>query len=112
MRKLYVLIFFLSVPLLLLAQPTKLAQQYYQNGEYEKAASLYQKLYEENENNDYYFNKYIDCLLALDQFEETEKILRKQIKNILRVPNSTLLMATCMNGSIVMKMLKHNTKRR
>jgi tetratricopeptide (TPR) repeat protein len=91
MRKIYLLFLTLIFPLFLLAQPTKLAQQYYQNGEYEKAASLYQKLYEENENNDYYFNKYIDCLLALDLFDDCEKILKKQIK---KYPKSAQLYVT------------------
>ena len=80
MRSVYIILVILFFPLFLLAQPTKLAQQYFQNGEFEKAASLYQKLFHQNENNDYYFNKYIDCLLALEQFDECEKILKKQIK--------------------------------
>ena len=33
------------------AQQSKLAAQYFSDGEYEKAASVYQKLYEKNNHN-------------------------------------------------------------
>jgi len=64
----------------LFAQESQLAQQYYQSGEYEKAAVLYKKLYEKNGNNDYYFNRYIESLINLEQYAECEKILKKEIK--------------------------------
>ena len=58
---------------------SKLADQYYLDGEYEKAAELYHKLYIKANRNDYYFSKYIECLLALEQYEESEAIIREQI---------------------------------
>lgn len=76
----FIIFFFLLVSLGLQAQEVKLAQQYYSTGEYEKAATLYQKLLSQNENNEYYFNKYIECLMALQDFESGEKAIRKQIK--------------------------------
>ncbi len=77
----YILILFISfLPILTWAQPSKLAQQYFQNGEYEKAATLYQKLYTDSNQNDYYFNKYTDCLIALEKYEEADKTIKKQIK--------------------------------
>ncbi|MEM9917238.1 MAG: tetratricopeptide repeat protein [Bacteroidota bacterium] len=79
MRTFQLIIALCLLPLLMSAQNSKLAQQYFQNGEYEKAGALYQKLYERN-FNDYYFNRYIDCLLALEQFDECESIIKKQIK--------------------------------
>ena len=79
MRKLFILLF-LSTALAVSAQEVKLAQQYYGNGEYEKAASLYQKLLIQNDNNEYYFNRYIECLLALQDFDNGEKITKRQIK--------------------------------
>ena len=78
MRTFQLIIALCLLPLLMSAQNSKLAQQYFQNGEYEKAGALYQKLYERN-FNDYYFNRYIDCLLALEQFDECESIIKKQI---------------------------------
>ena len=68
-------------PLLLTAQESKLAQQYFLSGEYEKAAKLYEKLYDRgNNNNDYYFNRYIDCLIALEEFKKCETILKQELK--------------------------------
>ena len=61
-------------------QDTKLAQQYYVDGEYEKAAYYYQRLYEARPNQDYYFNRYIDCLNALEAFDDSEKAIKKELK--------------------------------
>ena len=68
------------LPTLLFGQESKLAQQYYQNGEYEKAAILYKKLYDKNNNNDYYFQKYIDCEISLENYDKCEETIKKQIK--------------------------------
>lgn len=65
----------------LFAQNSKLAQQYYQNGEYEKAAATYVDLYKSNPNNSHYFSRYVDCLMKLENFEEAEAVVRKEIKN-------------------------------
>ena len=71
------------LPLLGLAQQKtlQLANQYFNNGEYEKASSLFEKLYKENPKQNYYFNKYIDCKLALEEYEESEALIKKQIKS-------------------------------
>lgn len=61
------------------AQDAKLAAQYYRDGEYEKASILYQKLYTSN-NNTYYFDKYIECLLNLERYDQCENILKREIK--------------------------------
>ncbi|MBT8219698.1 MAG: tetratricopeptide repeat protein [Bacteroidia bacterium] len=62
------------------AQDFKLAQQYYQSGEYEKASIIYKKLYEANPRNDYFFNQFIECLLSLEAYDECEKTISKRIK--------------------------------
>lgn len=62
------------------AQDSKLAQQYFRDGEFEKAATVYEKLYKENDRNDYYFDQYIESLMALEQYAEAEKTIKKQIK--------------------------------
>lgn len=76
---LFCLFFFVSI-FTLSAQQSRLAQQYYQNGEYAKAASLYQKLYEEQNYNDYYFERYVECLISLEEYEECEQAIKKQLK--------------------------------
>ena len=73
------------------AQDSRLAQQYYQNGEYEKAASLYSKLFEENKNNDFYFNKYIDCLIYMEDYSACEAAVKNQLK---KNPKSVQLYVT------------------
>ncbi|NUQ24333.1 MAG: tetratricopeptide repeat protein [Saprospiraceae bacterium] len=64
----------------LFAQDARLAQQYFQDGEYEKAAVLFEKLFRVNEQNDYFFNSYIECLIELSSYEKAEQELVKQIR--------------------------------
>jgi len=65
----------------LVAQNSKLADQYYLEGEYQKAADLYLKLNDQAKKtgNVIYFNKYIDCLLALRQYEKAEVEIKSQM---------------------------------
>jgi len=63
-----------------LAQNSRLAQQYYNNGEYEKAASTYKGLYEKNQNSSHYFNRYVDCLIKLEEFIVAEESVKREIK--------------------------------
>lgn len=63
------------------AQDSRLANQYYQSGEYEKAASMYLKLFNKTKKNDYYFNRYIESLIAIEAYDEAEKGIKAQIKN-------------------------------
>lgn len=65
-----------------IAQPgndAQLAQQYYQMGEYEKAASLYEKLYNKN-NNPGFYHGYFNSLIMLKDYEQAEKLVKKAIK--------------------------------
>jgi len=55
-----------------------LAQQYFSNGEYDKAADLYKKLHNENANN--YYKQYYNCLMVLNDIKEIERIVEKQMK--------------------------------
>jgi len=60
-------------------QESRLADQYYLDGEYEKAAELYENLYRNSNRSDYFFDKYIECLLAMDEYAKCEKIVKDQI---------------------------------
>ncbi len=62
------------------AQDSRLAQQYYNSGEYEKAASTYQGLYAKNAHSSHYFNRYVDCLIKLEDFSTAEEAVKKEIK--------------------------------
>ncbi|MCC7466622.1 MAG: tetratricopeptide repeat protein [Saprospiraceae bacterium] len=58
-----------------------LANQYFSDGEFEKAAALYGQLVEKERKSDYYFMRYIDCLTKLEKWEDAEKAVKKQIKD-------------------------------
>ena len=81
MKNYSILLFFLfAFSFNLFGQEYKLAQQYYNDGEFEKAATLYKKLYEKQKNNEYYFGRYINSLIYLESFDQAEK----DLKNILK----------------------------
>ncbi|HHS95645.1 MAG TPA: tetratricopeptide repeat protein, partial [Phaeodactylibacter sp.] len=77
----FLLLAFLFISTTFYAQnENRLAQQYFQEGEFEKAAVLYEKLYRQNQHNSYYFNRYIDCLISLEDYDTCEKTIKKEIK--------------------------------
>ncbi len=61
-------------------QTSRLAMQYFETGEFEKAASLFKELYDKDPRSTFYFDKYIESLLAMDSFEESEKVVRARLK--------------------------------
>jgi len=73
------------------AQDARLAQQYYRDGEYEKAAVLYENLYEKTNYNNFYFDRYVESLLAMDAYGECEKVIKKHLK---RDPDNVQLHVT------------------
>ena len=84
MRILLIILLAFSFPLFAQGQPgnndSKLAQQYFADGEFEKASVLYEKLFNKNNRNDYYLNRYMDCMLALEKYSAAEKVIKKQLK--------------------------------
>jgi len=62
-----------------LTEKQELAFEYFRNKEYEKAADLFNELYQ-NQGNKYYLTYYISSLLQIKQFNEAEKMLKKEIK--------------------------------
>lgn len=72
--------FFLIMGFVAEAQPEKLAEEYYRNGEYEKAGTLYQQLYDQNPYSDFYFTRYLTSLLSLEDYKTAEGLIKNQIK--------------------------------
>ena len=72
----------------LYAQDEQLARQYLENGEYEKAASLYEKLYKKFPQQEYFLTQYASALIANKDFAKAETEIKKQLKN--RSDNLTL----------------------
>lgn len=62
------------------AQDPRLGEQYYRTGEYEKASIIFRQVYERAPGSDYYFERYIDCLLLLENYKDAEKELKQRLK--------------------------------
>ncbi len=76
----WTLIFF-GISFLLSAQDSRLAEQYFQDGEYEKAGILFTKLLDQNKNHSYFFNRLTECLIYQDKMQEAEVLVKKQLKS-------------------------------
>lgn len=57
-----------------------LARQYYNNGDYEKASQLFNELWKNDSDNEYYYTSLLNSYIRLKEFDEAEKIVKKQIK--------------------------------
>lgn len=57
----------------------QLADQFFQNGEYDKAVILYEKLFDKYPTDDNY-NAYFKCLLTVKDYEKAEKMIKKLVK--------------------------------
>ncbi|WP_338731966.1 tetratricopeptide repeat protein [Mangrovimonas cancribranchiae] len=78
MRNLFTLFFTLLITLSF-AQDEDLANEYFKNGEFEKAIISYQKLLETSPNNYKYLFALVESHQNLEQFQEAEKLLTTQI---------------------------------
>lgn len=70
------------LPSISVAQSTdeQLADYYFDNGQYEQALLYYEKLYKTNRSGKIYQN-YLQTLIALGNFEEAEKLIKKKLKS-------------------------------
>lgn len=80
LRHIFLAIIFISSATISFGQITRLANQYYTNGEYEKAAELYTKIIETDPNRNLYFQRLTDCLISLKQFDEAENLIKQEIR--------------------------------
>lgn len=79
-RYILMMLFLANFITITVGQESKLANEYYRSGEYEKAGILYKKLYDNSRNNDFYFNRYLESLLSLEDFNQAEKAIKEEIK--------------------------------
>lgn len=70
------------------AQDPNLANQYFMDGEYEKAAALYSQLADQDEGNEYFFNRHMESLINLEHYDDAEKMLKKRLK---KAPENVML---------------------
>lgn len=66
------------------AQNIALAQNYFEQGEFEKAISIYEKAYTNNPRNVQVLKAYVEALQAIEDYETAEKVLLKQVE----IPNN------------------------
>ncbi|PZD78501.1 tetratricopeptide repeat protein [Mesonia sp. K7] len=78
------LLFFLTFSLQ--AQNIALAQNYFEQGEFEKAVSIYEKAYEKNPRNIQLLKAYVEALQAIEDYATAEKVLLKQVENAQNHP--------------------------
>jgi tetratricopeptide (TPR) repeat protein len=72
---LYIVLFF---SLSCFSQNDQLAQYYYDKGDFEKALVSYQELLDGLPSNPFYFQRKIDCLQQLQQFDPAEKAIQER----------------------------------
>lgn len=58
----------------------QLASQYFSNNEFDKAAELYERLYNKNNKSTYFYENLLNCYFKLKRFDEAEKLVKKQQK--------------------------------
>lgn len=79
-----IVVFYIALCLsaVVFAQSTdeKLAAQFFDNEEYEKAESLYKKLHKQEPQSVYIYENYLNTLLALKDEKEATKLVQRQIK--------------------------------
>lgn len=56
-----------------------LATEYYSSGEYEKAAALFEELYEEN-NSSFFYKYLLYCYVQLEDYKKAERLIKKDRK--------------------------------
>ncbi|MBL0052532.1 MAG: hypothetical protein IPP29_14000 [Bacteroidetes bacterium] len=77
---------------ILMAQPANdwmLANQYFNAGEYEKALVYFEKRYDFDPMGSY--EGYLKCFIALRQYSEAEKLIKKHIKKAITMPHFMLI---------------------
>jgi TolA-binding protein len=82
MKKILLILFFFAMPVVLRAQngsDNDLAMQYYEEGDYQKAAVLMGKIFNQTKD-DTHFELYFNALLKSKQYDEAEKVIKKLIR--------------------------------
>jgi tetratricopeptide (TPR) repeat protein len=81
MKRYLLIILFFSINWLAKGQDIELANEYFKQGEYEKAKDIFQKIAKDKNNIRLIHQNYIQCLFKLKNFDEAGKYLKRQIKS-------------------------------
>ena len=60
-------------------QELQLANHYFNNGEYDKSAEIYEQLFTKNPD-DFNYHRLTECLIRQKQYSEAEKVVKKRLK--------------------------------
>ncbi len=82
----FLLFAFMLTPIYTQAQDLQLAEEYFRNKDYVKAKDYYQKVITSGNFQPNIYYNFMDCLYALNQLDEAEKFVRKQIKQNPEMP--------------------------
>ena len=78
MRLLYILLFFLASSSVF-SQSEILAENYFDRGEYQKAISIYEKLYAKTPYKSQYMLRLVESHQQLENFQAAQVLLEKQV---------------------------------
>ncbi len=78
MRTLLIVIFMLGTASLI-GQSAQLANQYFNNREFDKAASVYESLLRENDRSTHYFDRLMECYIELDRLDDAKKAVQERM---------------------------------
>ncbi|WP_304156503.1 tetratricopeptide repeat protein [Mesonia mobilis] len=87
MRFLITLLFIIGLSFSAFSQSEKIAQNYFDQGEFEKAKSVYEKLYQKSNGSLSFLQGLVKSLQELEQYEEAEKYLIDFSKRNTIYPN-------------------------
>jgi tetratricopeptide (TPR) repeat protein len=104
MKKLFIHIA-LFFSLAAFSQNEQLAQYYYDKGDFDKALVSYQELLDGLPSNPFYFQRKIDCLQQLQQFEPAEKAIQERLN---KYKQATLLVDLGYNFQLQKNVAKAN----
>ncbi|MBI1223296.1 MAG: tetratricopeptide repeat protein [Bacteroidetes bacterium] len=83
-RILLLLLFCIPVFLFGQSRDEELAAQYYFNGEFDKAAVIYEKLWSKSPESTYLYRNYLNTLVALKKYKEAASVIKAQQKKFPR----------------------------
>lgn len=74
------LIFLVATSLIGQSTNEKLAAQFFDNDEFDKALPLYQDLADDHQDNLYFYDRYLACLLETKNFDKAEKFVHRRAR--------------------------------
>ena len=93
----YFIIFFLLISSLIASgQSQQLAIQYFNDGEYEKAATLYKELWNRNKGNEQLLTNLTECYIAMKDYDTAVKVMSEAVQQnpkqlTLRITHAAML---------------------